>query len=163
MIAQSFHTAQRGDVALQNFDRIGPGGRRNSRLAAAHAIRWLRARTNWTHIPIERRLRAWGAPAPPREVRDEYPLTFSWCCEILNINEDKTRENGAPFRSTHSGKWFARGGLLQWREWRAQRGQKHAVYRDRPCGANRLESPAQTEPAEFTRLVSSATADQSPP
>ena len=131
MIAQSFHVAQRGDTGAQNFERLTPAERRYSRLASAHALRWIRARTNWTRIPLEKRLRAWGSPAPPREVRDEYAGSFDWCCELLNLDPDGTRRNGCPVRPDHKSRWLIRGGLSDWRQWRATRGGAHPVYREK--------------------------------
>ena len=131
MIAQAFHVAQRGDTSHQNFGRLTPVERRYSRLASAHAIRWIRAHTNWTRISLETRLRAWGSAAPPREVRDEYAGSFDWCCELLNLDPDETRRNGCPIRADHKSRWLIRGGLANWREWRATRGGAHAVYREK--------------------------------
>lgn len=109
MITQAVHEAQRA----------------RNRDTAACAIRWLRARTDWTRIPIERRIAAWGSPAPPREAILELPLTFEWCCSVLGVNPEDTRRHGPPYRENNRRFYLWRGGLANWREWRENRGQKH--------------------------------------
>ena len=60
------------------------------------ALAWLTERSNWTRIPLENRMRRWGQPAPPPELRREFALTFEWCCELLNENPDHVRAHGLP-------------------------------------------------------------------
>lgn len=112
MIAQAVHEAQRGD-----------------RLTAACAIRWLRARTDWSRIPAERRVAAWGSIAPSQEARDELPLTFEWCCQILGIDPEDTRKNGPPYREANLRFYLWKGGLADWRLWRESRRHKRPLTR----------------------------------
>ena len=101
--------------------------RTRSRKDAAAAILWIRARSRWTDIPLERRLACWGAPAPPREIRQEYALSFSWACEIAGLDEDQIRKNGPPWGDSRTNRPV--GGLLNWRFWRETRGQRRQPTR----------------------------------
>jgi len=92
----------------------------NARRDAAHALRWIRTRSRWTDIDLDKRLRSWGSPAPPKSVRSEYVLSFSWCCEILGLHEAETRRSGLPIRDSYSTR--PHGGLANWRRWRSERG-----------------------------------------
>jgi hypothetical protein len=130
-ILRAFAEAVRGSRPV--LENCGPEARRKSRKDAADAIRWIRTRSRWTNVPPERRLARWGSPAPPCEARIEYVSSFSWCCELLDLNEETIRRDGPPFVG---GRTFRpSGGLANWRKWRADRGQKHVIYRDKPAQA----------------------------
>lgn len=61
------------------------------------AYDWLAAPScNWTRIPLQKRMAAWGAAAPPASVRKEYIGTFSWCCDWLGMDEDDIQQHGLP-------------------------------------------------------------------
>ena len=62
--------------------------------AAIDAQIWITTRTNWTRIPIEKRMEKWASPAPPREVRNEYAGSFDWACQNLCLNPDHIRTHG---------------------------------------------------------------------
>jgi len=93
------------------------------RQEAAHALRYLRQRSNWTSIPLSVRLERWGAPSPPREVRLEYVLSADWALEILcwprSVLSDGLPIGRESTRDTFH--WGQYGGLSNWREWRTQR------------------------------------------
>lgn len=63
---------------------------------AQFALGWITTHSNWTRIPLKDRMRRWGQPAPPLELRDEYALTFEWCCQVLNEDPDHVRAHGLP-------------------------------------------------------------------
>jgi hypothetical protein len=98
-----------------------------NRLDAAHALRWIRASLDWTKIPLSLRLQRWGAPGPPKSVRAEFALSFSWCCAVLGLNEDRTRRHGLPRGRNRRDSYMPTGGLADWRTWRARRGQSRLV------------------------------------
>jgi hypothetical protein len=94
-----------------------------NRLVASHALRWIRAQTDWTRVPLSIRMERWGAPAPPADVRSEYVMSFSWCCSVLSLDEEQTRRHGLPISdaSLHC-RWLPdASGLSQWRTWHQNR------------------------------------------
>jgi hypothetical protein len=92
----------------------------SNRRVASNAVRWIRARTDWTRIALAKRMERWGAPAPPVDVRTEHVLSFEWCCGLLNLNPERIREHGLPTTMHH--KWLPdAGGLSSWRTWRSNR------------------------------------------
>ncbi len=121
-VAQAVHEAQRGD-----------------RNTAACALRWLRARTDWTRIPLDRRIAVWGSPAPPLEVREEFIGSFEWCCGLLGIDPKDTRKNGLPYREANLRFYLWRGGTANWRLWRQNRPRKDVKHRPRVAA----ETPAE--------------------
>ncbi len=70
--------------------------RRNGELTplAQEALDWISARTDWTRIPIEKRMKAWGAPAPPPEIRSELYDSFDFACSVIGEDPDVVRTNG---------------------------------------------------------------------
>lgn len=155
LLCRGFHEAQKGSV--QVIANSSPPAIAESRKNTADAIHWIRARSNWTSIPIEKRLAAWGSPAPPMEVRAEYYCSFSWSCEILGLDEEKVRREGPPFQDVRS--FRTQGGLANWRQWRANRGLPDPVYRHRfeNGGMGRYIKPApprgRVEPAPGTECI----------
>jgi len=63
---------------------------------ALEAREWIEFRSNWTRVPLQKRLEVWGQPAPPPDVRTEYPGTFDWACAWLSEDCDHVREFGLP-------------------------------------------------------------------
>lgn len=104
-----------------------------NRLTAANALRWLRARSNWTKVPLAKRLAKWGTPGPPSDVRSEYVLSFSWCCQVLDLDEEQVRQHGLPVAMGQT--WVPRGGLSDWRTWRQHRDTR----RIKPAGLFRMQ------------------------
>jgi hypothetical protein len=94
---------------------------------AAIAIRFIRARTDWSFIPLSRRLAVWGVAGPPVEVRNEgWPLTFEHCARLLGWNPEQLRQQGIPITTSVSElhHWAGTGGLRDWRRWRAERWER---------------------------------------
>jgi len=52
---------------------------------ALDAVTWIQARTDWTR----RR-----GPIPPAELRGENVFSFEWCCSLLNLDAEQTRQHG---------------------------------------------------------------------
>lgn len=53
---------------------------------AQEAYDWLTCDLDWTHYGI----------VPPEDLRQEYVLSFQWCCQWLNLNPDTVRRHGLP-------------------------------------------------------------------
>lgn len=58
---------------------------------ALEASEWLTTSVNWTKMP--------NRPVPPQELRQLYPLSFSWCVQWLGLDEHEIREHGLPRQS----------------------------------------------------------------
>ena len=137
LILRAFHEASRG--SHQVLTNCGPLARAKSRKDTADALRFIRARTDWSRVDLEKRLRVWGSPAPPFEVRSEFICSFEWACSVLGLNPDEVRRHGPPFGDART--FRPAGGLSNWRMWRANRGKKHPLYRDARPALEMQEQP----------------------
>lgn len=54
---------------------------------ACLAVEWLAADLDWTRR---------NGPIPPQNIREEYVLSFSWCCGWLGLDPAAVRERGLP-------------------------------------------------------------------
>ena len=93
------------------------------RVEAAHALRWLRARTDWTRLPLAVRMERWGAPVPSPEARAQFVLSADWCLQVLGWPRS-VLTNGLPVARASTRDvfgWGKYGGLRCWRLWRSQR------------------------------------------
>lgn len=53
---------------------------------AYDAVAWLTCDLDWTRTGL----------MPPDDIRQEYVLSFQWCCEWLDLNPDVVRQQGLP-------------------------------------------------------------------
>jgi len=61
---------------------------------AVNAMTWIRDDLDWTAVPLQRRIEAWGAPAPPPHIREEFCFSFQFCCRVLELDPQEIRNNG---------------------------------------------------------------------
>jgi hypothetical protein len=79
---------------------------------AREALAWIQERTDWTLIPLERRMKEWGAPCPPPEVWCELYGSFEWACNQLGEDPEEVRRNGMPYTKGYA--WCGgTGGVAQ--------------------------------------------------
>jgi hypothetical protein len=100
------------------------------RMVAAHSLRWLRRRTDWTRLPLDARMKTWGKPAPDVDARNGHALSFEWACQVADLNPDTVRRNGLQWHQHQP--WHVRGGLSEWRTWRQTRPRPAARRRYEP-------------------------------
>jgi hypothetical protein len=55
---------------------------------ATEAVEWIEARLDWTRTAT--------ALIPPEDLRQEFVLSFEWCCRWLDLNPDVVRQQGLP-------------------------------------------------------------------
>ena len=84
ILDDSFH------VACQ----VGPDGLPTEQ--AEEAMSFIETKTDWTAIPLAERLRRWGCPAPPAELRREHYLSFDFCARALDLDPEQVRRDGLP-------------------------------------------------------------------
>jgi hypothetical protein len=82
MLALAYYEAQYG--ASSHLD---PSAKlQQCRQVSAAAIRWIRARTDWTRIPLDKGMALWNSPAPPFDLRADFALSRDWCCRLLDLD-----------------------------------------------------------------------------
>lgn len=124
---------------------------RGDRVEAAHALRYLRQRSDWTAIAISVRLERWGSSAPPPEIRAQYVLSCDWCLQILDW-PDSIRRTGLPIARASTRDvfhWGQYGGLSSWRQWRSQRKliqRARAIGKETSFAKQKAKMTAQREP-----------------
>jgi hypothetical protein len=69
---------------------------------ALEAVEWIEAHLDW-HSQGE---------IPPESLREEYYLSFEWCCQWLDLNPDVVRQQGLPLGVAsvpgHGKRWHTR-------------------------------------------------------
>lgn len=143
-LLRAFHEAAKG--SCQVLAHSSDVAIRTSRRDAARSLKWIRLKSDWTTVPLERRLEVWGSPAPPPDVRAEYFLSFSWCCEILGLDENEIRRSGPPFAGKRT--FRPLGGISNWRHWRENRGLPDPMYR-----AKYGDSPSPKQTLQQTDVI----------
>ena len=73
------------EQAFNDAVQCGSNGQPTERARDAWA--WISAKTDWT---IDR------GPIPPKGIRDEFYLSFEWCCRWLSEDPDVIRAQGLP-------------------------------------------------------------------
>ena len=104
--------------------------RRRGRNTAAAAVRWMRSRS-------------------------EGALTFCWCCHLLDLDTDRVRRDGIPWKGSRHQNEFVRGGLGQWRQYRAERRTRLRRTRLRRRGTPRPNCQVCGKPGDWGRLYCS--------